>query len=103
MGACIILETEQIGPFPGENSLIGPVSIAYEQVFAPYHGWTIKTAVSTALYTLPSLARVLKKLNESEASAMVQMQNYVTASAPVIQYIETLFHSRESGDVVLGL
>ncbi|CAK9154011.1 unnamed protein product [Ilex paraguariensis] len=85
------------------NSIIGPVSMAYEQVFAPYHGWTLKTAFSTALYTLPSLAQVLKKVNESEASAMVQMQNYVTASAPVIQYIENLFHSGESGDVLLGL
>ena len=32
-----------------------------------------------------------------------QMQNFVVTSAPIIQYIENLFHSRVSGDEILGL
>lgn len=33
----------------------------------------------------------------SEASAKVHMQSYVTASAPLIQYIDKLFVSRDLG------
>uniref|UniRef100_A0A5B7C3Y5 Putative ceramide-1-phosphate transfer protein-like n=1 Tax=Davidia involucrata TaxID=16924 RepID=A0A5B7C3Y5_DAVIN len=85
------------------NSIIGPVSTAYEQVFGPYHGWAIRTAVSAAMYALPTKTQLLKKLNDNEASAIVQMQNYVVASSSVVQYIDNLFHSRESGDELLGL
>ncbi|CAK9148037.1 unnamed protein product [Ilex paraguariensis] len=85
------------------NSLIGPVSRAYEQVFAPYHGWAIRTAAYTAINFVPTMAQVLKKCNENEASARIQMQNYVIASSSVLQYIENLFHSRESGEEVLEL
>ncbi|CAK9145966.1 unnamed protein product [Ilex paraguariensis] len=76
---------------------------AYEQVFAPYHGWAIRTAAYTAINFVPTKAQVLKKCNENEASAWIQMQNYVIASSSVIQYIENLFHSRESGNEVLEL
>ena len=33
----------------------------------------------------------------SEASARIFMQDYVAASAPVIQYVEKLFFSRDLG------
>ena len=33
----------------------------------------------------------------SDASARIQMQNYVAASAPVILYVDKLFHSRNLG------
>lgn len=33
----------------------------------------------------------------SEPSARIQMQSYITASAPVIQYVDKLFLSRELG------
>ncbi|KAE9599173.1 hypothetical protein Lal_00044124 [Lupinus albus] len=79
------------------NSLKAPASKAYEQVFAPYHGWAIRKAVSAGMYALPTKEQLLRKLNEDEASAKVQMQNYVTASATLIQYIDKLFISRELG------
>ncbi|XP_034700588.1 accelerated cell death 11-like [Vitis riparia] len=85
------------------NSILGPVSTAYQQVFAPYHGWAVRTAVSASLPTLPTKARLMRKLNEKEATVNVQMQNFVVTSAPIIQYIENLFHSRVSGDEILGL
>ncbi|XP_034700250.1 accelerated cell death 11-like [Vitis riparia] len=50
------------------NSIMGPVSTAYQQVFAPYHGWAIRTAVSASLPTLPRKARLMKKLNENGKS-----------------------------------
>ncbi|OIW13906.1 hypothetical protein TanjilG_31795 [Lupinus angustifolius] len=79
------------------NSLKAPASKAYGQVFAPYHGWAIRKAVSAGMYALPTKGQLLRKLNEDEASAKVQMQNYVTASTTLIQYIDKLFISRELG------
>ncbi|KAL2341516.1 hypothetical protein Fmac_009456 [Flemingia macrophylla] len=79
------------------NSLRDPASKAYEQVFAPHHGWAIRKAVSAGMYVLPTKEQLLRKLNEDEASAKVQMQSYVTASTPLIQYIDKLFVSRDLG------
>ncbi|KAH1208885.1 Accelerated cell death 11 [Glycine max] len=79
------------------NSLRDPASKAYEQVFAPHHGWAIRKAVSAGMYALPTKEQLLKKLNEDEASAKDHMQSYVTASAPLIQYIDKLFVSRDLG------
>ncbi|CAL0334505.1 unnamed protein product [Lupinus luteus] len=79
------------------SSLKAPASKAYGQVFAPHHGWAIRKAVSAGMYALPTKEQLLRKLNEDEASAKVQMQNYVTASTTLIQYIDKLFISRELG------
>ncbi|KHN19198.1 hypothetical protein glysoja_050370 [Glycine soja] len=46
------------------NSLRNPASKAYEQVFAPHHGWAIRKAVSVGMYVLPTKEQLLKKLNE---------------------------------------
>ncbi|XP_014517070.1 accelerated cell death 11 [Vigna radiata var. radiata] len=79
------------------NSLKDPASKAYDQVFAPHHGWAIRKAVAAGMYVLPTKEQLLKKLNEDEASAKVHMQSYVTASAPLVQYIDKLFVSRDLG------
>ncbi|KAF7133230.1 hypothetical protein RHSIM_Rhsim09G0132800 [Rhododendron simsii] len=80
------------------NFIAGPGLTAYEQVFAPYHSLAMKTAVRAVALTLPTTARLLRKLKETEASAIVQMQKFVIASATVIQYINNLFHLTENGD-----
>jgi Glycolipid transfer protein (GLTP) len=46
------------------NSLRDAASVAYEQVFAPHHGWAIRKAVAAGMYTLPSKPQLLKRLNE---------------------------------------
>ncbi|OIV91909.1 hypothetical protein TanjilG_17901 [Lupinus angustifolius] len=46
------------------NSLRDPASKAYEQVFAPYHGWAIRKAVSAGMYAIPTKEQLMKKLNE---------------------------------------
>ncbi|XP_065629588.1 accelerated cell death 11 [Quercus suber] len=79
------------------NSLKDPATKAYAQVFAPHHGWAIRKAVAAGMYALPTKAQLLQKLNEDEPSARIQMQSYITASAPVILYIDKLFLSRELG------
>ncbi|KAK3430633.1 hypothetical protein EUGRSUZ_E02492 [Eucalyptus grandis] len=79
------------------NSLRDPASKAYAQVFAPHHGWAIRTAVAAGMYALPTKAQLLKKLNEDENSAKTHMRDYVVASEPVILYINRLFLSRELG------
>ncbi|XP_076917208.1 accelerated cell death 11-like [Bidens hawaiensis] len=80
-----------------DNSLKNPASKAYGQVFSPYHGWAIRKAVAAGMYALPTKQQLLQKLNEDEVSAKTEMQNYVTASAIVIVYIDKLFHSRNLG------
>ncbi|KZV46197.1 glycolipid transfer protein-like [Dorcoceras hygrometricum] len=79
------------------NSLKDPASKAYAQVFAPYHGWAIRKAVGAGMYALPTKVQLLKKLNEDETSASIQMQSYVASVAAVISYIDQLFISRELG------
>ncbi|KAL3828714.1 hypothetical protein ACJIZ3_017516 [Penstemon smallii] len=79
------------------NSLKDPASKAYVQVFAPYHGWAIRKAVGAGMYALPTKAQLLKKLNEDETSARIQMQNFIVSAGPVILYVDQLFMSRELG------
>lgn len=79
------------------NSLKDPASKAYSEVFAPYHGWAIRKAVSAGMYALPTKAQLLKKLNEDEITAKIHMQNYISSSSPVIMYVDKLFTSRELG------
>ncbi|KAJ4746276.1 Accelerated cell death 11 [Rhynchospora pubera] len=79
------------------NSLKDAASVAYEKVFAPHHGWAIRKAVAAGMYALPSKSQLLKRLNEDEGSAKVEMQSFVRTSGPVIQYIEELFNSRQLG------
>ncbi|WMV15559.1 hypothetical protein MTR67_008944 [Solanum verrucosum] len=79
------------------NSLKDPASKAYTQVFAPYHGWAIRKAVSAGMYALPTRQQLMIKLNEDEDSARTQMQNYVASCETVITYIDKLFTSRDLG------
>jgi hypothetical protein len=46
------------------NTLKGPASKAYDQVFARHHSWTIRKAVGAGMFLLPSKSQFLKKLNE---------------------------------------
>ncbi|XP_068338077.1 accelerated cell death 11-like [Pyrus communis] len=85
------------------NSIMDAVNTAYKQVFYAYHGWAMRKAVAGALYTLPTKSLFLKRLKLDEASAFVLMQRTVTALAPLIRYIDNLFHSRESAQELLHL
>ncbi|KAK4744536.1 hypothetical protein SAY87_010848 [Trapa incisa] len=80
-----------------DNSLKGPASKAYAQVFAPHHGWAIRKAVAAGMYALPTKAQLLGKLNEDENSARIHMQSYINASAPLILYVNGLYTARGLG------
>ncbi|PIA31049.1 hypothetical protein AQUCO_05300108v1 [Aquilegia coerulea] len=75
------------------NSLKCSASTAYTQVFAAHHGFAIRKAATAGMLLLPTKSRFLTMLNEDE----LYMQRYVIASAPVLEYIDNLFHSRELG------
>ncbi|KAF3321651.1 glycolipid transfer protein [Carex littledalei] len=79
------------------NSLREAASVSYAKVFAPHHGWAIRKAVGAGMYALPSKSQLLKRLNEDDSSAKVEMQSFIRTSRPVIQYIEELFNSRQLG------
>ncbi|PON87352.1 hypothetical protein TorRG33x02_168440, partial [Trema orientale] len=74
--------------------LKGAASTAYAQVCAPYHSWTVRTAVAAGMYALPTREQLLLKLNETNHSAEKKMRRYIKASLPVIEYIDKLYLSR---------
>ncbi|KAM6562060.1 hypothetical protein CsatB_022058 [Cannabis sativa] len=74
--------------------LKGAASTAYAQVCAPYHSWAIRTAVAAGMYALPTREQLLLKLNETNQSAENKMRRYITASIPIIEYIDKLYISR---------
>ncbi|KAL5553192.1 hypothetical protein UlMin_040593 [Ulmus minor] len=75
-------------------SLKDAASTAYAQVCAPYHTWAVRTAVAAGMYALPNREQLLLKLNETNQSAEKKMRRYITASRPVIDYIDKLYISR---------
>ncbi|OMP11568.1 hypothetical protein CCACVL1_00439 [Corchorus capsularis] len=77
-----------------DYSLKDAASTAYAQVCAPFHTWTVRTAVSAGMYTLPTREQLLLKLNETENSAEKKMRMYIKASRPVIDYIDKLYVAR---------
>lgn len=80
-----------------DESLRDCASQAYSQVFAPYHSFPIRAAVTAGLYALPTRSQLMDKLNEDENSARDLMQQYITAVDPVISYVDGLFLSRGLG------
>ncbi|CAK8574099.1 unnamed protein product [Lathyrus sativus] len=75
-------------------SLKEVASTAYGEVCAPYHSWTVRTAVYAGMYTLPTRDQLFLKLNETEKTAEKKMRRYISASLPVIEYIDKLYLSR---------
>lgn len=75
-------------------SLKESASRAYNEVFAPYHSWSIRALVEAGMIALPSKQRFLQKLKEDEISWRKPAEDYVKSSEPVIQYVEDLFSSR---------
>lgn len=68
-----------VAVFGRGNSLKDPASKAYTQVFAPYHGWAIRKAVSAGMYALPTRQQLMIKLNEDGEYA-VQLLYYTSDS-----------------------
>ncbi|KAL0009646.1 hypothetical protein SO802_004754 [Lithocarpus litseifolius] len=98
----------------GRKSLAEISSVAYEQVIAPYHGWASSDgfilsiglsakAVIAAMERLPSSDLILQLLNEDEESVKEPLQKYVTAAKAVLQYVDNLFLSSETGAELLRL
>ncbi|RDX88881.1 ACD11-like protein, partial [Mucuna pruriens] len=77
-----------------DSSLKEVASTAYGQVCAPFHTWAVRTAVYAGMYTLPTRDQLFLKLNETEQSAEKKMRRYITASLPIIEYIDKLYLSR---------
>ncbi|KAJ3707181.1 hypothetical protein LUZ61_010886 [Rhynchospora tenuis] len=79
------------------DSLRDAASLSYHNVFALHHSWAIQKAVAATMYGLPSKSQLFERFNQDEDSVKVEMQRFIRASVPVIQYIEELFNSRQLG------
>jgi hypothetical protein len=79
------------------NSLREPASTAYARVLASSQGWAVRKAVAAGMYAIPTRAQLFKILKEDEESFRAQMQRYIAASTPVIQYVDHLFLARNLG------
>ncbi|XP_050274274.1 accelerated cell death 11-like [Quercus robur] len=95
-----------------QNSFVETFAVAYEQVFVPYPGWTAgecfslsvglsKNIVLAALEELPPPDLLLKILNEDEDSLKEPIHKYINAAKVVLQYIDSVFLSTETGAEML--
>ncbi|GMN69020.1 hypothetical protein TIFTF001_038071 [Ficus carica] len=99
----VMVVSEQMLENEGSDSLVDPITIAYGQVFAPYHGPVVREAFSVAKAFIPTFSSVLNVLNEDENSVKEPLQKYVAASKVVVQYMENVYQSYESSAELLGL
>ncbi|KAF8094033.1 hypothetical protein N665_0371s0016 [Sinapis alba] len=76
-------------------SLKDAATKAYTQVCAPFHTWTVRTAVYAGMYTLPTRDQLLLRLNETDQSVEKNMRRYMEASRPIIEYIDKLYIDRK--------
>ncbi|KMZ58792.1 hypothetical protein ZOSMA_73G00040 [Zostera marina] len=79
---------------------ISPANVAidaYERVFSGHHAELLRNIVKTAMQSMPSRSRLMRKINEDDASTRVLLQRYVTSSHVVIRYVQETFHSRNLG------
>ncbi|CAH2066191.1 unnamed protein product [Thlaspi arvense] len=75
-------------------SLKDAATKAYTQVCAPFHSWTVRTAVYAGMYTLPTREQLLLRLNETDQSVEKNMRRYMEVSRPIIEYIDKLYIDR---------
>ncbi|KAB1218620.1 hypothetical protein CJ030_MR3G026500 [Morella rubra] len=77
-----------------QHSLKEAASRAYRQIWAPYHRWSVRTAVAAGMCTLPAREKLLVKLKETDSSAEKKMRRYISAADTVIEYIDNLYLSK---------
>ncbi|PON98523.1 Glycolipid transfer protein domain containing protein [Trema orientale] len=94
---------EQVLEDEGSDSIADPVIIAYNQVFAAYHGPTVREAVANAKDFLPTKSTLWNMLDEDDDSVIEPLEKYIAASRVVTQYIESIFLSNESTTELLRL
>ncbi|CAL9043106.1 ACD11 homolog protein-like [Musa acuminata AAA Group] len=82
-------------PSSGGCSLKEAASNAYGQVCAPFHTWAIRKAVGAGMYALPTREQLIVRLNETDQSVHKEMQRFINACNPIIQYIDNLFLSKK--------
>ncbi|KAG2283109.1 hypothetical protein Bca52824_054329 [Brassica carinata] len=80
-----------------DHSLRDATFTAYNQVFAPHHGWAIQQAVATGIGSLLPKTLLSGMFNETEETFKIHAQSYVTASASVTNYLDNLFLSKNLG------
>jgi len=88
---------EEIIATNADSSLKDAAFKAYNQVLAPYHALALLESAATGMETLPSRALLLLLISETETTAKIHMQSYVTASTSVIAYLDGLFVSKQLG------
>ncbi|XP_047326916.1 ACD11 homolog protein-like [Impatiens glandulifera] len=76
-------------------SLKDAASTAYADVCAPYHTWAVRTAAYAGMCVLPTREQLLLKLNATDELAEKEMNRYIKASQPVIEFIDKLYMSRD--------
>uniref|UniRef100_A0A0D3AUL9 Glycolipid transfer protein domain-containing protein n=1 Tax=Brassica oleracea var. oleracea TaxID=109376 RepID=A0A0D3AUL9_BRAOL len=80
-----------------DHSLRDATFTAYNQVFAPHHGWAIQQAVATGIGSLLPKTLLSGMFNETEETFKIHAQSYVTASASVTNYLDNLILSKNLG------
>lgn len=76
-----------------DDSLKDAASTAYAQVCAPYHSWTVRTAVAAGMYALPTRDQLLMRLDETSESASFYHARRLSCLKYIHAYINV--HIRE--------
>ncbi|XP_020871247.1 accelerated cell death 11 isoform X2 [Arabidopsis lyrata subsp. lyrata] len=88
---------EEIIATNANSSLKDAAYKAYNKVLAKHHGLALQESAETGMESLPSRELLLCMINETEESAKIHMQSYVTASIPVTAYVDQLLCSKNLG------
>ncbi|EXC28021.1 hypothetical protein L484_022254 [Morus notabilis] len=79
---------EEILKNKGSDSLVDPITTAYDQVFSPYHGSTIKEAFAGVRELIPTRSSVLRLLNEN--GTYIYSSNYMLDYLVVVVVVSDL-------------
>ena len=66
-------------------------SEAYAGTLAKHHGWAIRSAVNLALYTLPSLAELIRRLEVTREDGILYLKRIVATVRPMYNTIDALY------------
>jgi hypothetical protein len=80
-------------PSYADKKLSVCVQDSYKNTLAPFHGWIVSTAVSTAMGMAPTRETFNKSLANGASDEQIQadMKEFAAASEPLIAHIQTYF------------
>ncbi|KJE98240.1 hypothetical protein CAOG_08233 [Capsaspora owczarzaki ATCC 30864] len=68
---------------------------AYANTLSKHHGWAVRSAVNLALYTLPSLSELIRRLDVSRDDGIAYLKRIVASVRPMYDHINGLYTTHD--------